>query len=178
MISVRFAPAPFNLRPFVAGAVEKLGYFRADSVDHLTEIIERLWPTGVSSTMLIYNDILHDLTEEEKQAAGLEKGRTNREIWSLLSDAGRTDPRGAAVTLTLWIISSVQRARFDHEEPSWSKFCDRVRLVAHASPEYHCDRSRELDGLVVHREERFPLPLSGCDRDWCPCRWDYLPNGP
>lgn len=175
MTEVRFGSAPFDLLPFVRLAVEELGYFRPECANELAGLFEQLWPSGVSATMLIYND-LEDMTDEEKIAAGLTKRRLPRALWLSLSAKGRVDPHHSATVLARRIIFCVQRNRFDRDEPSWSTFCTRVRFAARAKPEHLCARSQELAGLVLIREERFPLPLPGCDKEWCPCRWDYLPD--
>lgn len=110
MTEVRFGQAPFDLRPFVQSAVEQLGFFRADSIDDLAGLFEQLWPSGISSTMLIYNE-LEPLTEEEKRTIGAPRTRMPRAVWRLLSDAGRAHPQRAIAETTTHVILAVQRER-------------------------------------------------------------------
>lgn len=170
---MHFGAPPVDLRPIVRDAVQALGYFRPDAADELAAIFTRLWPRGISATMLLYND-LEDLSPVEKAGAGLGKGRMPRELWNLLSEVGRAKPHYAVRTITSRVISTVQRARFDRDEATWSSYSSRVQFIARATPELHCDRARELNGSIMARQDRFPLPMPDCDREWCPCRWDHL----
>lgn len=115
-----FGPAPFDLRPFVDEAVAELGYFRPDSVDGLVAVLQQLWPSGCSSTMLLYNE-LEEMSAEEKQAANAPRGRMPREVWSMLSEAGRCDPFQGVKETTTHVILAVQserarRQRLEHPE--------------------------------------------------------------
>lgn len=110
MTTVRFGPPPFCLHAFVQAAIGELGYFRVDSADALTNLFVTLWPRGISSTMLIYND-LDPMTEEEKRTADLPRARMPRSVWLLLSEVGRADAERAITATTTHIILAVQRER-------------------------------------------------------------------
>ncbi len=108
--SVHFGPVVTDLRPIVREAIDALGYFRADRADQLADLFVRLWPAGISSTMLIYND-LESMTDEEKRAAGAGRARMPRDVWAAMSEKGRAAPARGIQETTVRIILAVQRAR-------------------------------------------------------------------
>ena len=150
---VIFRQAPPALRPLVHEAVEALGYFRPEAADQLVSIYEQLWPKGISATMLLSRGI---------------------DLAPLLSATGAADHRLAAEATTLRVIFNLRRQEFDANEPNWSTISSRVQFIARAQPEHHCARSMELNTLLLPRQDRFPLPMAGCDKEWCPCRWDMV----
>lgn len=107
---VHFAPVGIDLEPLVCDVVARHGFFREECAGELARLFERLWPQGVSSTMLIYND-LPDMSEEEKRAAGLGRRRMPSQLWSMLSEAGRADPLGSIGRTTTEVVLAVQRMR-------------------------------------------------------------------
>lgn len=107
---VRFGPPPFDLRPFVAEVVKQTGHFRLDAVDSLAEILTQLWPLGVSSSMLIYND-LEPMNDDHKAKVGAGRLRMPLVIWSMLSAAGRKDSHKAVKETTIGIVLAVQKER-------------------------------------------------------------------
>ncbi len=167
--------APPELDQLVHEAIQALGYFRADRADELAALYRQLWPRGTSDTMLIYND-LDDMSEQEKRDAGLGRGRMPRAVWQLLTDKGKRDPRHAAKATGLRLYFRLRLMQFDADEVFWSTMSSKVQFMARAQPEYHCPRSLELAGLVLPRQARFPLPLPDCAKEWCPCRWVWVPD--
>lgn len=166
-----FREAPAELDHYVWEAVEQLGYFRGNRIVELAEIYRRLWVKGVSGKMLNYND-LDEMNEDEKREAGLGRGRMPRIIWQLLSDKGRLDPHLAVEATTNRVFFNLRRHEDNAAEAHWGAFASQVQFVARARSDYHCSRSLALNGIIMARRERFDLPLSECDKEWCPCRWD------
>lgn len=134
-------------------AVDTLGYYRDDAFASLLALYQARWPKGLSATMF-------------RQV----------EIAPLLSEKGKADPRHAQKATTLRMLSNLWRQEFNDTEPQWSTYCSSVKFAARALPEYHCDRALQLNGTVIDRSERWPLPLPDCGKEWCPCRWDQVPD--
>lgn len=173
MTGAFFGPAGVDLRPLVEEAVAALGYFEPSSVDELTALLERQWPSGTSKTMLIYGDGLGDNLEgAEREAAGIGKGRMPRAVWQLLSAAGRADPYNAIEATTLRIAFGVNKLRDLARESQWGIYVSRVELggvLPHC-----CDQAKAMAGKSFPRVGRPALPLPGCGAAWCSCRWDRL----
>lgn len=152
MFSVIKGPAPDYLREYVEEAVATLGYFRPDSVDELTTILAELWPTGTNGKMLQKAPHQH-----------------------LLSDKGRAaDPGLASLHTGQRILGNMQRRRDLEAEPQWATFIDRVQFWC--LPKVACSAACQMLGEIVPREGRASIPLPGCDREWCTCGWDQLPD--
>lgn len=92
----------------------------------------------------------------------------------LFSAAGLADLPRAIKVIQGYISAEVAISYFNATEPLWSVDCAFVRF--RASAKECCAEARLLDGIVVHREDRFPLTLPDCDADYCPCRWVREPN--
>lgn len=152
-------------------AVETLGYFRADRTAELADIFQRLWPTGLSSTVLFYND-LEPMSAEEKDAVGAPRTRIPKVLWPLFSEKGRLAPVHGGKATTLRMIFNLRRAEGDQQEVYWGEFCSFVSFAARG--EHICDRARGLDGVVTARQDRWALPLADCQQEWCCCRWDHV----
>ncbi|MFZ5749055.1 MAG: hypothetical protein ACOY45_15530 [Pseudomonadota bacterium] len=154
---VHFREAPLEVGPAVRDTVSALDYVRADCAEQLIELFKELWPKGISALMLSGRDV-------------------RPRFFSMLSDTGASAPYDAARIVALRVISSVRRAEFDRDEPKWSDFSSKVRFRANGKSEYYCRDAIALDGMMFSRDKRFPVPLPSCDRQWCPCRWDLVPD--
>lgn len=135
----------------LAEAIEALGYYRINALDQLLAMYRQQWPRGLSSTMFRVSDIRH-----------------------LMSEKGLADPYHAQKATHLRAQFNLRREEFDQAEPEWSRFASRVSFAARAM--WLCDRARELDGTVAAAADRWSLPLPECGQEWCPCRWDGLPD--
>lgn len=103
--------------------------------------------------------------------------RDERALWTpMLTEKGLRDPRHAAEATTRRVIFNLQRSKFDREEVIWQAYSNLVQFVARAQPQYHCAQALSMNGSVVARQKRWPVPLPGCAKEWCPCRWDQLPD--
>lgn len=148
IISSPFPPA-FNRH--LREAVETLGYYRRPALPRLSAMYRRAWSRGLSSTMFRLE-----------------------EVKPLMSEKGLSNPYHAQKATFLRAQFNLRREEFDQTEPEWSRISSRVSLAARAK--WLCNRARELDGTVVAAADRWPLPLPECGQEWCPCRWDYLPD--
>lgn len=147
---IHLRPAPDELEYYVAEAVHALGYFREDAIDELAAIYRVLWPKGTSAHMLDQADYQH-----------------------LLSEKGLADLGGVRAT-THRISFNLRKWEHLRDEPQWSTFASKVTFFC--SKRDACEAALQLQGEVIGREGRPPLPLLACDKEWCACEWDYVPD--
>ena len=133
-------------------AVETLAYYRIDALDLLLDMYRAAWPKGLSATMF-----------------------RDADIRPLLSEKGLPDPHHAQKATYLRATFSLRREEFQADERHWSGYTKRVSFAARS--QWLCDRARALDGSIVEAGERWALPFPDCGQDWCPCRWDVVPEG-
>lgn len=145
------APFPEGFAKHLREAVSSLGYYHDQALDELETMYRDRWRDGISATML-----------------------NREEVMPLLSDKGQRDIIHAQKATFLRATFNLRREEFDATEPQWSSFCSRVQF--NASALLLCDRARSLNGIIVDRAQRWSLPMAGCDEEWCPCRWDHVPD--
>lgn len=144
-------PMPDAFAPHLREAIDFLGYVRSDAFEELLAMYRAQWPRGVSKAMF-----------------------SRAEIEQLLTDKGLVDWRHAQVAIFLRATFNFRREEASAKEVHWAQFASKVCFVAQA--EWLCQRARDLDGTLVDRTERWPLPMAGCIQEWCPCRWLPIPD--
>lgn len=179
MVDVKSGQRSVRIDDVVIEAIARLGFFRSDAASFLAERVSRQWGGNDWQFMM----------EGERIAPLADKPRfqISREVWSGLTDKGRSDPRYACKATRLRIAFNVRRLIDQLQEPAQRTMCERARFVARG--EGTCDLARSRDGVVAALTGRrlgvikhdIPLPAlpwEGCSADWCPCRWDFLPGDP
>lgn len=167
MTEIRVGAHMVELEPFVREAVETLGYFRIDALEEVTALFARTRPAAAKG---VFWERSEELSDAEKIAAGRSTtGRMPRQLWRILSEKGRADPRHATKATGLRIIFNLYRERDRLDEPIRAGFCDSAQFLGVV--EATCEPARRLKGLVVPIAERCPLPLPECRAEWCACNW-------
>lgn len=144
-------PFPEAFAGHLREAVEALGYYDLSALDQLVAMYRDRWEGGISASMF-----------------------RRDEVAPLLSEKGHADIDHAQRATFLRAHFNLRREESDATESSWSTFCSQVEFVARA--QWLCDEARSLNGTIVSRQERWSIPLSGCRQEWCPCRWDMVPD--
>lgn len=156
-----------EVEPFVREAVDTLGYFRPEFLDEVAAVFARTEGAGAAS---IFWERTEELSDAEKIAAGRSaKARMPRQLWRILSDKGRADPRHATMATGLRIVFNLYRERDRLDEPTRAKFCDRAKFMG--AVDATCASARHFEGLVLAIGDRFAFPLADCDAEWCACNW-------
>lgn len=145
---LQFQRMPEAFANHLREAVETLGYFEFRAFPELLDHYRQRWAEGDSSSMLKQHEVL-----------------------PLLSAKGRADPRHAQMATYSRAIFNMYRERDVDRVQVWLKLGTKARLSSRATKV--CDKARSQDGIIVPIGERWPLPLSECGQEWCPCRW-YL----
>lgn len=151
MPSFRYFSAIVDAESVAAAVVRRPnGYLRPDAVNELAELIAEDFDAFCS------------------KAAPL---RRNKHLFTPLGLS--VLPRAIKATRG-FVSADVALSYFNATEHLWSVDCDHVEF--RASVKDCCASARRLDGLIVHRHDRFGLTLPDCDADYCPCRWVRAPG--
>lgn len=175
MSKIKSGTSEVEIDGIVAEAIDALGYFHPNSVPFVAARLARLWGEN-PYTFETDGERIKPIPERPRyQVAG--------EIWGCLSDKGRADPTHACKATLLRITFNVRRAAQASEAERWRSYATKAQFACHEP--HACAGARAKDGAVVGLTKRHlglfakpvplpPLPLAGCDAEWCSCRWDVL----
>lgn len=142
---VRHGEMPDRFRYHLAEAIDALGYYRSDALEQLLGMYRAKWPKGLSSTLFRIAD-----------------------IQPLLTGKGLADPARAQKATYLRSHFNLSREEFDQQD------IDGVTgLMFWAPKNCVCSQAGERDQSKIGLAEKWPLPLAGCDWEWCACNWTW-----